>query len=95
MGLGDWLDLPVLATHGALLGVGGLGVDPLEDTVLVEGMRTDAPEDGTVVARLAAVGAAGVEGVPADPARVVARVPRPGRHQAHAPQLDLHTSGLR
>lgn len=77
--LTSFLELPLLPTHGAGL-VDLLGVQPLHDAVDVEAVGTLAPDQGAVITRHLAVGAASVEVHPANAAVVIICHPPPGCH---------------
>lgn len=86
----SFLELPFLATHGAVL-LHLLRIQPLEDAVHVEAVGALAPDQRTIVTWHLTVGAAAVEGHPADAAVLVVGHPEPGGHAV--PALDLHLHG--
>lgn len=73
------IELPVLATHGAQLGM-GLRVEPLHDTVHMEAMRADTPDNGTIISGKGALWTAVFKVHPADTTVVVVGQPAPGSH---------------
>jgi len=83
--VGGGLEFPGLTTNGAALL--GLRAHPLCYALQVEGMAALPPNHRGVVAGEARVGRAAVERYPADPAQVVACVPRPRRHPPPTPHL--------
>ncbi|KAG2946341.1 hypothetical protein PC117_g7710 [Phytophthora cactorum] len=81
-------ELPVLATHGAVLAHGLQRLEPLHEAVHVEGVVTRAPHWRTAIARHGAVRTARLECIAADAAALLVHAPLPRRHAM--PPLDRH-----
>ena len=82
------LELPCAPAQWALLLLRLALLQPLCDALQVQGMPTDAPDHGAVVAWVLAVGWAAIVWIAANATNVIACVPGPVAH--NVPLLDVH-----